>query len=208
VRFVTGVRESTWQKDGQDIVTYFVTIDTKEVACYDAKAKELKLDAPLPEGWEVRQSAKGKDYLKPPGGGGRGGAAMPAAFRNTKEGQALEQASIHRSVALTQAVAMGANAPWVKVADDMYAWLRQSAGTENPPSPATPAASTGGAGSVSAPAPPVPTSAHADAVVTEAGALGEASPASGDHTHVFARIPNVTKFERCVCGATQKKEES
>jgi hypothetical protein len=54
----------------------------------------------LPDGWTLRDGPKGKQLLPPKEGRGGG----PTAFRNTKEAFLLEQASIHASVALQQAV--------------------------------------------------------------------------------------------------------
>jgi hypothetical protein len=54
----------------------------------------------LPDGWMLRDGPKGKQLLPPKEGRGGG----PTAFRNTKEAFLLEQASIHASVALQQAV--------------------------------------------------------------------------------------------------------
>lgn len=75
---VTAVETRAWTKDdGTEVTTYWVTLEGREknVPCYDAKAAALKLDAPLPEGWEIKQAkSSGKDFLAPPrapsGGGG------------------------------------------------------------------------------------------------------------------------------------------
>src|SRR5262245_18180396 len=88
-------------------------------------------------------SKAGKPYLKAPrraGGGGFGGGA--AAFCNTAEGQAIEQASIHRSVALQYAVElakMKVEPPKpedvTKIADVFYTWLRETSGQPSRPGP-------------------------------------------------------------------------
>ena len=83
---------------------------------------------PLPDGWEVATSQSGKPYIKVrKSGGGFGGGAT--AFRNTKEGQAAEQQSIHRSVALSQAVIVGGDDIYsiLDTADRFYAWLKAAA---------------------------------------------------------------------------------
>jgi hypothetical protein len=64
-----------------------------------AKAAEL-VGKELPDGWTLRDGPKGKQLLPPKEGRGGG----QTAFRNTKEAFLLEQASIHASVALQQAV--------------------------------------------------------------------------------------------------------
>jgi hypothetical protein len=94
-----------WQNG--DGVTYWVTLDdrTEDVPCYDDKAAALEVHKPLPDGWEVKKSKAGKDYLSPPRAArGGGGGGFAAAYRNTREGFEAEQDSIHRSVALKLAL--------------------------------------------------------------------------------------------------------
>lgn len=104
---VTAVRVSDWdKKDGSPIVKVSnVTFeDGKEVAGYDLPPG-IEEGKPLPQGWEVATSAKGKPYIKVPkprgGGGGFGGGA--AAYRNTKEGQQFEAYARLVNTAIMQA---------------------------------------------------------------------------------------------------------
>jgi hypothetical protein len=164
---VTGIRESQWDKNGEIVTTYWIGLDGKEVPSYDAAAKNLKLNEALPEGWEVRQSKAGKDYLKPPGKGGGGGKGFgPAAWRNTEVGARAEQRSIHASVALTQAVAAtvdpGSVLAW---ADKFFAWLTDK----------TSAAATAGATGVGNAEGHRPTPEVSDAV-GKGGSVGAHSP--------------------------------
>lgn len=128
---VTGVRESEWKKDdGTSTTTYWVTIEgrEKDVPCYDERAKDLA-GKPIPEGWEVKQSKAGKDYLAPPRasrGGGSGGGGF-AAYRNTKEGQHYEQERMDRRTAAMQAMA-GKDTFDLYLAEQIYSWLRASEG--------------------------------------------------------------------------------
>lgn len=104
---VTGVRESVWQKDGQDVTTYYVSIEgCPDVPCYDAKAKELETGKPLPDGWQVTTSKAGKEYLKPPGQqrGGRG--PYVPKWTDTEVGAKWADARIDRRRALELAVEM------------------------------------------------------------------------------------------------------
>jgi hypothetical protein len=138
---VEAVKESQWMKDGVEATTYWVTlvdgVGQREVPCYDPRGKDLKEDAPLPEGWEVKTSKAGKPYLAAPrqsSGGGRGGpSSAPAAWRNTEAGAKYEQERMDRRTALMQAVTLHAELGngWNGVettASMMFAWLRESVG--------------------------------------------------------------------------------
>lgn len=189
---VSSLRESQWTKDdGTQTTTYWVGIDgANEVPCYDEKAKELKLNGDLPSGWEVKTSQKGKPYLAVPRE--RKGGAMPAAFRNTKEGQFYEQERMDRRTALMQAVSGFPETDRFQVldlADAFYAWLRATAGAGvlplSPPAPAptSPAPVRAGSKAGGNPKPVAPAPAAGDAPVGTGGnADGEAAP-SGPCTH-------------------------
>jgi hypothetical protein len=137
---VEAVKESQWMKDGVEATTYWVTlvdgVGQREVPCYDPRGKDLKEDAPLPEGWEVKTSKAGKLYLAAPrqssGGGVRGTGPNPAslaAWRNTEAGAKYEQERMDRRTALMQAVALRADVtqePVKDIANSFYAWLRES----------------------------------------------------------------------------------
>jgi hypothetical protein len=139
---VEAVKESQWMKDGVEATTYWVTlvdgVGQREVPCYDPRGKDLKEDAPLPEGWEVKTSKAGKLYLAAPrqssGGGVRGTGPNPAslaAWRNTEAGAKYEQERMDRRTALMQAVALRADVtqePVKDIANSFYAWLRESVG--------------------------------------------------------------------------------
>jgi hypothetical protein len=132
-------------KDGVEATTYWVTlvdgVGQREVPCYDPRGKDLKEDAPLPEGWEVKTSKAGKLYLAAPrqssGGGVRGTGPNPAslaAWRNTEAGAKYEQERMDRRTALMQAVQVWTergervepNYYYTDLARDFYAWLRES----------------------------------------------------------------------------------
>jgi hypothetical protein len=104
------------------------------------KAEPL-IGKPIPEDWTRKQGEYGPQVFPPrPKKDGKG---FSVAFRNTAEGQAAEQDSIHRSVALTQAVAVGGFgelAEWkniLPIADAFYTWLRATAGTAGKDRPST-----------------------------------------------------------------------
>jgi hypothetical protein len=138
---VTKIRPEEWTKDGEKVVTYWLTLEGREkaVPCYDPRAAELKVGEPLPDGWSVVQSKKGKDYVKTPAA--QRGQSAPA-FRNTKEGflaeqegrlrwQWVEEERRDRRTALMQAAAFFDSG--VEHSTDMvagvagifYEWLRQ-----------------------------------------------------------------------------------
>jgi hypothetical protein len=158
---VEKVKASEWMADGgEQRTTYWVTLvnetGQREVPCYDPRGKDLKEDAPLPEGWEVKTSKAGKPYLAAPkvsgGGGWTGGsgrsAGASAAWRNTEAGAKWEDERVDRRRALEQAVAWWAAVQAgtldenLRIADAFYAWLRESVsgplGAEPPlPAPVT-----------------------------------------------------------------------
>ena len=168
------IRESEWDKDGTIVKVSHVTLeDGREVPGYDLPPG-LEEGKPLPEGWEIATSKAGKPYLKAPkpnrGGGGFGGGA--AAFRNTKEGQAAEQRSIHASVALGHAITLrpnGTTADITKVADELLVWLSKASGHPLP-------AGTGGASNWGAS--PSPSPAREGAGAAQNRTSGEGATAS------------------------------
>jgi hypothetical protein len=132
-----------WTNDkGEQVITYTVTLvnetGQREVPCYTPLARDLKEDAPLPEGWEVKTSKAGKPYLAAPrltsgGGGHRGAGPQTTAWRNTEAGAKYEDERVDRRRALEQAIAMNypAETPFghiLTVANELYAWLRESVG--------------------------------------------------------------------------------
>lgn len=127
---VSGNRESEWvNSDNEKVTTYWIELDgEKEVPCYQPEGKDLKLNEPLPAGWEVKLSKKGKEYLAPPrkqgGGGGFGGKP---AWTNTEAGAAFVQERMDRRTALMQAVVVKPES-WQLTAEAMYEWLRKASG--------------------------------------------------------------------------------
>jgi hypothetical protein len=140
---VERVKASTWTSDDGPKTTYWVTLvnetGQREVPCYDPRGKDLKEDAPLPEGWEVKTSKAGRPYLAAPrltsgGGGHRGAGPQTTAWRNTEAGAKYEQERMDRRTALMQAVAEFAvpsvhprpDSHVLKSAEEFYQWLRES----------------------------------------------------------------------------------
>jgi hypothetical protein len=88
---------------------------------------------PIPSDWTRKEGDYGPQAFPPrvQKFGGGGGAA---AFRNTKEGQAIEQERMDRRTALMQAVALVNAEPeevreeWKPVAEEFYEWLRETSG--------------------------------------------------------------------------------
>jgi hypothetical protein len=150
---VETVTPREWDKDGEKVVTYWVKLTDREkdVPCYQASILDLKLGEPLPEGWEIRQSKAGKDYLAPPRKPGSGSGS------GRREMSPSERAEIRAEVALKAAVeffgdraAVQTNLAGVlRVADEMYEWISKfSAGA-----PASSLSPSGSAGGTSSPPP-------------------------------------------------------
>src|SRR4029077_7572212 len=112
---------------------------------FDAAAADLKAHEPLPEGWSVEISKKGKPYLKTPNGSqnssqngsaGSRSASKPfgaASWYNSEEGVRFTQERTDRRTALMQAVEIYQHDPqhdWDEYANDFYEWLRRT--SENP----------------------------------------------------------------------------
>jgi hypothetical protein len=125
---VERIKVDRWtNRDGEDVTSYKVTLvnetGQREVNCYDPRGKDLKEDAPLPEGWEVKTSKAGKPYLAAPkvSGGGRSVGAAPAAWRNTEAGAKYEQRMMNARTAIMQADTTG----WTP--EQIFNWIeRQS----------------------------------------------------------------------------------
>jgi hypothetical protein len=132
---VEAVKESQWMKDGVEATTYWVTlvdgVGQREVPCYDPRGKDLKEDAPLPDGWEVRISKAGKNYLAAPRVGTdraapRSGGGIQTAWRNTEAGAKYEQQMMNARTAVMQARRDAYNGVDLDNAETIYAWLRES----------------------------------------------------------------------------------
>jgi hypothetical protein len=129
---VERIKVSDWIADGgEQRTTYWVTLvnetGQREVPCYDPRGKDLKEDAPLPEGWEVKTSKAGKPYLAAPrAGGGGGGSKRDYVPRHgdTAEGFRENDERVDRRKALELAVA--ADGEWYWNAEKFYEWLRKT----------------------------------------------------------------------------------
>jgi hypothetical protein len=211
---VLSLKESNFTGgDGTEVICWKVELDdkTNPVPCYSAEAGKLTIGEPLPAGWEVKTSAKGKDYLALPKAPKGGGGGFAAAFRNSEEGQKREQDSIHRSVALTQAVAEFPGCSFdevtklLQVAERFYEWL----------SGAAPAASDKGDGAVATSSPPTSSpkqvmDGHGEEEVDGGvGVDGEDTPAPPKaHEHQWIPSPRLKSFDVCVvegCYETKKR---
>ena len=134
--------------------------------------------------------------VKRPSTFGQGGGDGRSPARAPRDEATIQQA-MDRRTALMQAVAADAEA-WEPIANQMYDWLRKTAGEgshgEGVPSPATTSAPAAG---TAQPSGEKPSTGHD---------LGVSAPSDGGgpHVHHYERIPNVTKYLRCVCGATEK----
>lgn len=125
---VEKVKESRWMKDGEMVTTYYVTLvdgmGEREVPCYSPMGKDLKEDTPLPDGWEVKTSAKGKLYLAAPKTAGQrtgGSFAKQSSWYNSEEGVRFTQERTDRRTALMQAVtlALHPDGGWAGVSEDL-----------------------------------------------------------------------------------------
>jgi hypothetical protein len=129
---VERIKVEKWtNRDGEDVVSYRVSLinetGQRDVPCYDPRGKELKEDAPLPEGWEVKTSKAGKPYLAAPKSASSGGwrSSAPTEWRKTEAGFKYEQERVDRRAALDKAVAVGSGIT-TELAEKFYQWLRES----------------------------------------------------------------------------------
>jgi hypothetical protein len=131
---VERIKVDRWtNRDGEPVTSYKVTLvnetGQREVNCYDPRGKDLKEDAPLPEGWEVRTSQAGKPYLAAPrltpGGGGRVQARPmgATAWRNTEAGQKHEQRMMNARTAVMQAKRDAYQGPDLSNAQAIFEWI-------------------------------------------------------------------------------------
>jgi hypothetical protein len=138
---VEAVKESQWMKDGVEATTYWVTlvdgVGQREVPCYDPRGKDLKEDAPLPEGWEVKTSKAGKLYLAAPragGGSNRSGGAKRdyvPDWGKTEDGWLKSDERVDRRRALEQAPRDLNGYVNLEMAERIYTWLRESVSAPN-----------------------------------------------------------------------------
>lgn len=159
-------RENKWTNDkGEEVTTYFCLIEGVEVPCYDAAGKDLK-PGPLPEGWEVKTSQKGKKYLATPRKQGGGGRQFVVAWSNTAEGSHFQAERSDRRTALMQAVEANPGVGGkvlLEKASEFYLWLRETSPVL--PMSVEPSLSSGRAGDSSS----APTSlAHGEGAVAPA----------------------------------------
>ena len=131
---VTAVETRAWTKDdGTEVTTYWVTLEGREknVPCYDAKAAALKMDAPLPEGWEIKVSKAGKDYLAPPrapgfGGGGGGRREMSPSERSEIRAEVALKAAVEMAARHSPLQFVDQEVPEVlDVANRFYEWISE-----------------------------------------------------------------------------------
>ncbi len=200
---VLQVTPKTWNKDGQNITTYWITLDdrTDDVPSYDERAKDLKSHEPLPDGWEVATSAKGKPYLKAPKQGGGKGGGFAQSWYNSEAGVRFTQERMDRRTALMQAVeCYGISKSLDDIetrATDFYAWLRAS---DSAAPAASPSIGTGGRGTTADPIPPERPEAKDSQLDGEAGAVtpvegGGAATSVGDGGAVLPPIKEPHTFE-------------
>ncbi len=142
---VLSLKEDSFDgSDGTRVVCWKVELDdkTNPVPCYSAEAAKLKVGEPLPDGWSVQVSKKGKDYLSVPKASKGGGFAQ--SWYNSEAGVRFTQERMDRRTALMQAVEHHSAVETMtalELADSMYEWLRQSGSASSDASPSTGAAS-------------------------------------------------------------------
>ena len=212
---VTHLRESQWEKDGQPVTTFYVTIDDipNEVPCYSAEAKALEEGKPLPDGWEVKTSQKGKKYLAPPKQ--RGGGGGQSSWYNSETGVRFTQERMDRRTALMQAVVWrgtGGLPPNVlHAADAFYDWLTKTRSVPTLSAPSAPVSSP----SQAAPSiegtgtPSTGTAGGVGGGTAEGGSAdreavaGSPSAPSVEHVHEWGPAPR-QGWVVCSCGKAEK----
>ena len=213
---ITKLRESQWTKDdGTEVTTWYVSMDGAEVPCYSAEAKGLHLDAPLPDGWEVKTSQKGKKYLAPPKQGRSGGFGGQSSWYNSETGVRFTQERMDRRTALMQAVVWrgtGGLPPNVlHAADAFYDWLTKTRSVPTLPAPSAPVSSPSQAApSIEGTGTPSTGTAGGVGGGTAEGGSADREAAAGSpsaHRHEWAPMEKNMYREMCPgCGLTRKKE--
>jgi len=199
------VSNVTWVEQKGDKAGIMVMDDGTKVWTPDkAKADEL-VGKPIPADWTQKQGEYGPQAF-PPREKKSGFGGAPAAFRNTKEGQAVEQDAMNRRTALMQSVEMRhpdnqAVAQVLDRANKFYAWLSgdgvvtpssSSDKGEAPASPSTPPPSQDGHGGD-------PAEGGVDAY------RGEGATTSPDAAHVHEWVPAPREgWVLCICGKAEK----
>jgi hypothetical protein len=170
-------------RSGQ-VVTKIETLQRRQSEYQDLIGKEIEYiledNGTWPDG-----SAKPLKVKRPFGPGGPDGRPSARPPRD----EHFIQERMDRRTALMQAVALVREPVKTDTgmsvvmgdANKFYDWLRKTAGGEVHGEGASPSATTSEGG----------------------GSQGTPSPSEA-HVHHYERIPNVTKYLRCVCGATEK----
>jgi hypothetical protein len=211
---VLGVSEPKPWSSG-DGVTYWVTLDdrTEDVPCYSDQAAALKIHEPLPEGWELGKSSKGKDKLTPPKSAGGGKKPYTPRFTDTEAGWRLNDERVDRRAALEKATAFFDknldDEDLLAMAGRMYAWLRQTSGV------AVATVSDNGEAQTSpsnSPAPVGVLDSSSGQPGTPSGGVGPdgeaGSASSATHEHQWVPSPKLKSFDICVvpdCYETRKR---
>jgi hypothetical protein len=144
--------------------------------------------------------------VKRPSTFGQGGGDGRPSARPPRDEHFIQE-RMDRRTALMQAVALALHPEggWAGVSEDLielsgslYEWLRKTAGGEvHGEGASSPATTSAPAAGTAQPSGEKPSTGHD---------LGVSAPSDGGgpHVHHYERIPNVTKYLRCVCGATEK----
>jgi hypothetical protein len=202
----------TWVEKKGDKAAILVMSDDTRVWTPDKALADTLVGKEIPSDWTQKQGEYGPQALPPKPKGGFGGA--PAAFRNTKEGQAVEQDMMNRRTALMQAVTLWTNEhgeeTLIDVAQLLYVWLTDtryvSGAVTN-----TSSASDKGDGAVATSSPPTSSpkqvmDGHGEEEVDGGvGVDGEDTPgpSSAVHVHEWAPAPR-EGWVVCECGKAEK----
>jgi hypothetical protein len=186
-----------WVENKGENAILVMSDDTRVWTPDKAKADAL-VGKEIPADWTIKQGQYGPQALPPRDKKFGGGA--PAAFRNSEEGQRREQESIHRSVALTQAVAAGGSEnPDLTLAraTKFYEWLSGTAvATVSDNGEAKPE-----------PRPQAQASPSTSGGAEPEGEAGSTPPAA-PHEHMWVPSPKLKSFDICAvpnCYLTQKR---
>jgi len=164
-----------WAKDDGTVVkVYWVSLEghPKDVPCYDERGKDLAVGTPLPDGWAIKQSKAGKDYLAAPGKPAGGKREYVPRYTDTREGFDAEQERVDRRRALEYAVAIGSGIT-TELAEKFYVWLRAPLASVSALAEGSKTREAVGTGTA-----PVIPPAGADTPLSESGINAPAAPAA------------------------------
>jgi hypothetical protein len=194
-----------WVENKGENAILVMSDDTRVWTPDKAKADAL-VGKEIPPDWTIKQGQYGPQALPPRDKKSFGGA--PAAFRNSKEGQLVEQERMDARTAVMQATVEGV---FIKdTANEIYAWLRQASGAAVATVSEDVGAKSQGKSGEGVSSLVHPSAAPTQSSEGESEVLGEGAKdsSSAAHEHQWVPSPKLKSFDICVlpdCYETKKR---